>query len=80
MGVGWVLTAMAGTKIKVFVTALSSDTLKHFPVRGTKAPSTGPLLSPLGSASLTHFQGGETEARAPDCLLLGGSEVWVARA
>lgn len=43
-GVGWVLAALAETQITICMTALSSDTLKHFPVLGTKGPTTDPLL------------------------------------
>lgn len=31
--------------------------------------------TPVGSAGLSHFEGGDTEARAPDCSLLKDSGV-----
>lgn len=70
-----VLAARAGTQITIFVTALSSDTLKYSPFPGTKAPSTGPPLSLWGVLVYPIFKGEETEAQAPDCLLLEGSGV-----
>lgn len=46
---GWMGASSQGRDSNhIFVTALSSDTLNHFPVPGTKAPSTGPLLSLWG--------------------------------